>query len=106
MADEVRKPKAAPYHFIPVLPDRAVTDEPCFHDVLDLEHRWTGELHCTLMALTPLLPANAQYSFAQASTALQQEIGRVVSERLQWAEPDVSRSVDGEKKILEPLALE
>src|SRR5437588_804442 len=49
--------RAAPYHFVPVSGAAALTAGPVFHDKLDLAQYATGELRCTLTALTPLLAA-------------------------------------------------
>lgn len=108
MADDARKPKAAPYHFVPTRPELAVTDQPVLHDkadLADLKGTWTGELRCTLRALTPLLAANDQYTYAQASELMQRAIDDMVAQRLQGCAPGATGFVSPKKRIVEPLAL-
>src|SRR5947209_5029458 len=58
------QPCEPPYHFIPVAPELAVSDSPVFHDVQQTgEDAWSGELRCTLEALTPLLVGNYQFDY-------------------------------------------
>lgn len=92
--------RAAPYHFVPVEPDSAVLGEPGLHDTLDLDQHWSGELHCTLTALTPLLAANDQYSWEQARPELKAQYERMLHQRFGGAVP--GGVADG-KKFLEPL---
>src|SRR5438093_1012506 len=97
--------QAAPYHFIPVDPQLAVHDVPSAHDTLDLsDPRWTGELRCTLTALTPLLAANDQYSVAVASAAVRDRLRELVEGRLPRGVA-VDEEKFARKAILEPLAL-
>ncbi len=91
----------APYHFVPIEPASAVEDGPVWHDRLDLDTLWSGELHCTLTALTPLLAANDQYELAQARPELHQAFETLARQRFGSVPlPPIKE----EKKILEPLA--
>jgi len=80
-----------PYGFFPVDPEHSVTDTPVWHDGLSEEKLYSGEMRCTLTALTPLLPGNTHY-----------KIGEINEEkRRDWGFKDV----EGKKKIVEPLRL-
>ncbi|MCP4698154.1 MAG: TIGR03986 family CRISPR-associated RAMP protein [Gammaproteobacteria bacterium] len=83
----------SPYHFVPIpkkedgMPD-SLMETPVLHDGSgEAEKRHSGEILCSLTALTPLLVANDQYEVkaAKAKKAFQ--------------------GVSAEKKILEPLRL-
>lgn len=56
-----------PYGFVPVNSESAITDKPIWHDGSRPDDEkldsglLSGELRCTLTALTPLLPGNARY---------------------------------------------
>lgn len=112
----IPKLTAAPYHFVPLDASLAIMDKPVFHDRLDLEQGFTGELHCTLEALTPLLAANYQYRFrakeepeapedkSAASQAVQDAYHGLVRERHSaWNEQN--EPVKDDKSILEPLMM-
>lgn len=89
-----------PYHFVPVEPDLAVLNEPLFHDEQHTGDKfWTGELHCELTALTPLLAGNYQFDCEHLSGNLQAEFQRLL------AKYRVPGSPAPEKKVLEPLRL-
>jgi hypothetical protein len=90
----------APYHFVPVEPQDAPDDAPVFHDRLDLGEKWTGELLCTLTALTPLLAANDQYSWKDARQTLRDEFDKLLRGHFPAGPPT---PVPEEKKFREPL---
>jgi CRISPR-associated protein (TIGR03986 family) len=91
-----------PFHFVPVLPERAVTDTPVYHGRLDLAEKWTGEVRCTLTALTPLLAANDQYELKDAEEEVRRGFEGLLRQRLKsTATPEY----DPDKKILVPLFL-
>lgn len=106
-----------PYRFAPIDIERAVTDVPVWHDGTPSPGGtplYSGELHCTLVALTPLLPGNHRYAAKDAAGATQvaetevqqtrngQHTRQVTRCRLPWKGlPDV----DPEKQIAEPLRL-
>ena len=92
----------APYHFVPIEPSVAVTDAPVFHDTLDLANAWTGELDCTLTALTPLLVANEQYPATMAKPELAERLRRLLRGRTKPFDKEIDLT---KKKILEPLTL-
>lgn len=94
----------APYHFVPVAPDLNISGTTVLQDVLDLDQTCTGELHCVLETLTPLLPANDQYDFQVAKPELQAQIVAAASHRLKCS-IDECPPIDPDKKILEPLSL-
>ncbi len=50
-----------PYGFVPIDVDRAIADTPVWHDGADGGQLLSGEILCTLEAMTPLLPGNARY---------------------------------------------
>lgn len=91
----------APYHFVPVQAAAAVTGEPGYHHRLDLTGLWHGELLCTLTALTPLLAANDQYSWEEATSDVRRPFEQLLRERFRGNPPG---SIANEKKFLEPLA--
>ncbi len=91
-----------PYHFVPPYLQHAVIDKPVFHDGRPTkEVRYSGELHCTLTALTPLLAANDQYSVDTVQDAIKH--GEFVELPNDWQVPC---RVKADKKVLEPLRLD
>jgi cold shock CspA family protein len=64
-----------PYGFVSINPAKAVTDSPVWHDGSGSGELYSGEVRCTLEALTPLLPGNARYKV--------QELGPAGQKRLQ-----------------------
>jgi hypothetical protein len=90
--------KPGPYHFVPVWPAVGLNDTPVAHDRLDLgDDALTGELLCTMTALTPLLAANDQYAFEDAERDVQAAFLALVQRQLPGHTPE------SKKKILEPL---
>ncbi|RJP34723.1 MAG: TIGR03986 family CRISPR-associated RAMP protein [Candidatus Omnitrophota bacterium] len=103
-----------PYHFVPVPTNsdgtvRAIVDEPVFHDgtpkILDndkKETRISGELQCTLTALTPLLVGNDQYEvkYIKGATKINDQQMQLPDK---WGIP---YPVSIDKKVLEPLRLD
>lgn len=80
-----------PYAFIPVDTQKAVLDTPVWHDGSCGGDLLTGEILCTLTALTPLIPGNARYSAKEAD-----------SKKLEaWG----FSGIDPGKQIAEPLRL-
>ncbi|MCU0708174.1 MAG: RAMP superfamily CRISPR-associated protein, partial [Pirellula sp.] len=95
-----------PYGFVPIDVESAITDKPVWHDGscpdlgVDNSELLSGELRCTLTALTPLLPGNARYPVRKD--------GKADSEFL--ANPDLLKQWGFEnlkpgKQIAEPLRL-
>ncbi|HIQ20962.1 MAG TPA: hypothetical protein EYH34_06975, partial [Planctomycetes bacterium] len=93
------KRRAAPYHFVPVKPELAGSAEPVLHDRWNREY-WSGELHLTFKALTPLLAGNDQYDHREALTAVQDAYRTLIRNR---GVPNAQ--VADDKKLLEPMAL-
>lgn len=56
-----RQATILPYGFVSIDPAKAVTDTPVWHDGKEGGELLSGEVRCTLEALTPLLPGNARY---------------------------------------------
>ena len=86
-----------PYNFVPVRPEAAVTGTPRYHDGLAREPdtgRLSGELHCTLEALTPLFVGNEQVEYGKLPGDLRRAFDR------HWP---TGGAVDPEKKFLFPL---
>ncbi len=81
-----------PYGFKMINIDQAVTESPVWHDGSSGGDLLSGEILCTLKALTPLLPGNARYKVDEADQ----------TELRQWGFGDL----DKEKQISEPLLLE
>lgn len=79
-----------PYGFIPIDIGQAVTDKPIWHDG-SCGDLCSGEILCTLTALTPLLPGNFHYTGEQSSASKKQT----------WK---LGKGGD-EKTIVEPLRL-
>ncbi len=91
-------PCKAPYHFVPAKGKGLVNDAPVFHDVQQTdEGYWSGELHCTLRALTPLLAANFQYEYRFLEKRFRERFKRLLPSSK--TEADVSLA----KKVIEPL---
>lgn len=102
-------PCVCPYHFVPVPsandpPKEAeggFLDRPVFHDVQETgDDFWTGELRCTLRALTPLIAANFQYEYRYLKEDLRRAFESLL--RVWEMRDDVSEA----KKIIEPLFTE
>ncbi|WP_074202671.1 RAMP superfamily CRISPR-associated protein [Nitrosomonas cryotolerans] len=72
--------------------DQAVTESPVWHDGSSGGDLLSGEILCTLKALTPLLPGNARYKVDEADQ----------TKLRQWR----FGNLDKEKQISEPLLLE
>lgn len=109
------KPKRyPPYHFVPVAKKPnvdevdALLDTPVFHDGKN-QNVYSGELCCTLTALTPLLVANDQYNINEVKGAKEHDKGVDLPDAWKikslkdkerqsiWVKPD--------KSVLEPLRL-
>ncbi|EDN70063.1 secreted protein [Beggiatoa sp. PS] len=91
-----------PYHFVPPYLKNAIIDTPVFHDGShdNNEARYSGELRCTLTALTPLLVGNDQYDVETVQDANKR--GDSVTLPQEWQIP---LPVKKDKKVLEPLRL-
>lgn len=81
-----------PYDFIPVNLNLAVTNNPIWHDGSSGCELLSGEILCTLSALTPLLSGNMRYAIDDADQDKLKEWGFV--------------NVDKKKQIVEPLRLD
>lgn len=79
-----------PYQFAPVQ-DKAISDTPVFHDGSAGEGLLSGELLCSLEALTPLLVGNSHYKLKEMRSEY----------RRQWGLSDFS----DERTVIEPLFL-
>ena len=95
-----------PYDFVPVPKNAegnltAVRDEPVFHDGKESKDLLSGEILCSLRALTPLLVANHHYKAKQATEARKR--GNDIQLDTNW---NVRTSVDEKKTIMESLILE
>ncbi len=91
----------APYHFVPIEPDLAVTDAPVFHNVQQTGGDfWSGELRCTLTALTPLLAGNYQFEYEHLAESVKQAFENLARDR------GATGHVKQDKKVLEPLCLQ
>jgi len=82
-------PSSNPYSFWPIDLHNTVKDIPIWHDGSSDEEVYSGELLCTLTALTPLLVGNQRFTVQEAIVA----------------ELPVTNNVKQEKAILEPLRL-
>lgn len=82
-----------PYHFIPVNMDFCFTDKPILHDGQSTDEKtlYSGELKCSIEALTPILPGNYSYKLSNISTKERKKL------ELQ--------KCDDDKTIIEPLRL-
>jgi CRISPR-associated protein (TIGR03986 family) len=90
-----------PYHFVPINPALAVAAEPVFHDVQQTsEGFWSGELHCTLEALTPLIAGNYQYDYQFLADDLKARYQKLLADRR------ADGTVVDDKKLIEPLCME
>ncbi|MCS7306406.1 MAG: TIGR03986 family CRISPR-associated RAMP protein [Thermoguttaceae bacterium] len=90
----------APYHFVPIEPGVAITDTPVFHDIQQTgDDFWSGQLQCTLTALTPLLVGNYQIEYRYLAEPLKTAYQRLLQDRR------VSRQPPDDKKLIEPLSL-
>lgn len=83
--------KNLPYGFIRINTEKSVLDTPILHDGSSGGELLSGEICCTLTALTPLLPGNARYSVEEAD---QQKLNK-------WG----FDTLDQDKQIAEPLRL-
>jgi CRISPR-associated protein (TIGR03986 family) len=110
--------ESPPYHFVPVDGSVSIAAAPQYHDRSDLDRLWSGELRCTLTALTPLLAANDQYQRALDATpqrrnepqlVARREVAAALKElvrtRLRLGPGAPDPPIDADKHILEPLAL-
>src|SRR4051794_7291518 len=96
-----------PYGFVPIPVDandvpQSIVDEPVFHDGRAPDGLLSGELRCTLTALTPLLAANDQYDAQEATGASPPDDQELVSLPASWG---IAQRVAQDKTILEPLRL-
>lgn len=78
-----------PYAFLPIDLANTVLDVPIWHDGSSPEKTYSGELHCTLTALTPLLVGNQRFT-----------VGDAIKDALPAGIENVG------KAILEPLRLQ
>lgn len=77
-----------PYRFAPIDINLAVTDSLVWHDGSGGGDILSGEILCTLEALTPLLPGNARYTVGEADASKLKQWGFTqLSEKKQIAEP-------------------
>lgn len=100
-AEPKRKTKPAPFQFVPVFPDLAVHSPPVLHDgscTAD-EALWSGEIRCTLRALTPLLAANDGIEWRR----VHQDVRDAFTSWLKGK--NITAEVDDAKRVIEPLAL-
>lgn len=96
-----------PYGFVPLDVESAITDTPVWHDgsfntdVIENVGLLSGELRCTLTALTPLLPGNARYPIQKDGDSKKEYVADPVLLK-QWGfgNPDLCK-----KQIAEPLRL-
>ncbi|MEK8019571.1 MAG: hypothetical protein VSS75_022075 [Candidatus Parabeggiatoa sp.] len=103
-----------PYHFVPVAKKQdadevdALLDTPVFHDGKQKDV-YSGELRCTLTALTPLLVANDQYLAKEVKEAKVHDKGVDLPDTWKIKSlKDKERKkiwVAGDKSVLEPLRL-
>jgi CRISPR-associated protein (TIGR03986 family) len=103
-----------PYHFVPVAKKQnadevdALLDTPVFHDGKQKEV-YSGELRCTLTALTPLLVANDQYLANEVKEANVHNKGVDLPDTWKVKSlKDKDRNdiwVAADKSVLEPLRL-
>lgn len=82
-----------PYGFATINPEHRVEASPVWHDGSNTtDALFSGEIRCTLQALTPLLVGNTHYEYSKANSEI----------RDAWSELD--KSLD-KKTIIEPLRL-
>jgi CRISPR-associated protein (TIGR03986 family) len=80
------QPASPPYRFMPLEVARAIIDEPVWHDGTAPDVI-SGEILCTLMALTPLFPGNYRYEVARARGELKGWNGLKLNPNKAIAEP-------------------
>ena len=93
-----------PYGYVPIPTDAdgtplSVLDEPVFHDGALSGQLLSGELRCTLTALTPLIVGNHQFKAADVVNAVRLGDGTIELPQ-RWSIPC---PVAADKTILEPL---
>lgn len=85
---------------MPVEADLAVTHAPVFHDIQQTgDDFWSGELRCTLKALTPLIVGNYQFDYQALSDEVKAAYQKLLGKR------GLSASPAEDKKVFEPLCL-
>ncbi len=86
----INNKKLIPYHFVPVDICKAIQDTPVWHDGKERneEKTYSGELNCTITALTPLIVGNYVYNYEDYT-----HHGKLT---------EANKS----KKVIEPLRLE
>lgn len=82
-----------PYRFAPIDLNLALADQPVWHDGSSAGARYSGEILCSLEALTPLMPGNFHYKAAQLDL-----------DRQKAKLPD-GWSPAADKNVVEPLRL-
>lgn len=92
-----------PYGFVPVNTELAITDTPVWHDGGGTsEELLSGEILCTLEALTPLLPGNARYPAIRKKEGEENSMAEADLAKLQaWGFANAKPG----KQIAEPLRL-
>ena len=96
--------KRLPYGFIPIDLGNAVADVPVWHDGANADACWSGEILCTLVAKTPLLPGNIRYTLrkdGKTNGALQVSAVQLN----QWGFTEFNPDRQPGKQIAEPLRL-
>lgn len=97
------KPSSAnqlPYGFVPFNPQGVVSDEPVWHDGSSGDELLSGEILCSMKALTPLLAGNARYQIRKGGEADgEQQVD--LAHLKQWEFADLKPG----KQIAEPLRL-
>jgi CRISPR-associated protein (TIGR03986 family) len=106
-----------PYHFVPVAKKKnadevdAILDKPMFHNGNSEETVYSGELCCTLTALTPLLVANDQYLAKEVKEVKIREHDQDIDLPDSWNIKSLKDKekkeigVNADKSVLEPLRL-
>ncbi len=89
--NKVGIPSNNPYTFLPIDLACTVKDTPVWHDGSG-EQTYSGELHCTLTALTPLLVGNQRFT-----------VGDAIADELPTTNDN--NPINEKKAILEPLRL-
>lgn len=104
-----------PYGHVPIPTDAAgvpkcVLDAPVFHDGAGSAQLLSGELRCTLTALTPLIVANDQFEIGDVAGVTPLAGGEKVAAPESWKLPDLPPDqgggpipIDRTKKVIEPL---
>lgn len=91
LSDVSEAKQRLPYAFVPIETNNIVLDTPIWHDGSSGGKLLSGEILCTLKALTPLMPGNARYSVEKAD-----------EDKLKsWNLPNLGK----DKQIAEPLRL-